>query len=243
MTIREYLSSFARFDICYTNAIPTRERCSIGDDFQYNPPQKPWLDIVYQDRDMVVIDKPSGLLSVPGRYHSDSALRRVQESFSTAYAVHRLDMDTSGLLILALRRKAERELQRQFRERLVEKRYIAIVQGHPHPTSGEINLPLIRCKGSPPRSRVDHEIGRPAQTQYQTLDTSTDCATLALVPKTGRSHQLRIHLASIGHSIVGDRFYGAVSASDTRLLLHATFLSFLHPHHGQPCSFYRPPPF
>ncbi len=192
---------------------------------------------------MLILNKASGLLSVPGRYHSDSALERARAAQSQAYAVHRLDMDTSGLLIIALRRKAEKELQRQFRERLVQKRYIAVVDGQVGTQAGEISLPLIRCQGSPPRSRVDHEQGRSAQTEYRVLESGETHTRLALFPKTGRSHQLRIHLAAIGHPIVGDRFYGPDPQPQSRLLLHAEFLSFAHPFSGAPCSFQIPPPF
>ena len=190
-----------------------------------------------------MLDKPSGLLSVPGRYYSDSALKRAQMKFTNAYAVHRLDMDTSGLLLIALRRKSEKELHRQFRERSVEKRYIAIVQGRPPKDEGIIDVPLARQRGNPPRSHVDHSAGKPAVTHYKVLCSTPVGTKLALFPKTGRSHQLRVHLASIGLPIVGDRFYGPDPTPASRLLLHAEFLSITHPYHNTPRSFQSPAPF
>ena len=210
--------------------------------FQYSPPTGP-LRIVHEDRDMAVVDKPSGLLSVPGRVHADSVLSRLQERYPHVYAVHRLDMDTSGLLVVALRRKAERELQRQFRERLVGKAYLAVVRGVVAEGEGEIHLPLSRVPGQPPRSVVDHAAGRSALTRYRVLERLGERTRLALMPRTGRSHQLRVHLYAIGHPIVGDRFYGPPTAPGQRLMLHAHTLSFLHPYDGRQILLEAVPPF
>jgi tRNA pseudouridine32 synthase / 23S rRNA pseudouridine746 synthase len=211
-------------------------------DFEYSPPTGP-LRIVHEDRDMVVVDKPGGLLSVPGRIYGDSVISRLKERFPHVYAVHRLDMDTSGLLAIALRRKAERELQRQFRERLVEKTYLAIVWGDVAEGEGEIGLPLSRVPGQPPRSIVDHENGRIAITRFRVLERQEGRTRLELAPQTGRSHQLRVHLHAIGHGIVGDRFYGRRALQGQRMLLHAHTLSFLHPYDGRSVSLEAPPPF
>ena len=215
----------------------------MSDSFRYDPPREPWLNILYKDRDIMVVDKPSGLLSVPGRIHSDSILERVRASCN-AYAVHRLDMDTSGLLLIALRRKAERNLQEQFRKRMVKKRYVALVVGSMSLDSGEIRAPLSRCSGTPPRSIVDFENGREAMTGYKVLQRLESRTRVMLFPKTGRSHQLRVHLCSLGHPIVGDRFYGQHGlVQKERLMLHAAYLSFLHPYHQKRQEFSIPAPF
>jgi tRNA pseudouridine32 synthase/23S rRNA pseudouridine746 synthase len=213
--------------------------------FIYNPPTDP-LVIVHADRDMVVVDKPPGLLSVPGRFEPDCALSRVAAEHGTVYAVHRLDMDTSGLLILALRRKAEAALHAQFRERTVEKSYLAIVHGEVKADDGLIDLPLLRQGGRPPLSVVDHDQGKPARTRYRVLDRGHGRSRLHLVPETGRTHQLRVHLLSLGHPIVGDTFYATDvpgTADEPRMLLHAATLSFAHPYSGEPVELEAPAAF
>jgi tRNA pseudouridine32 synthase / 23S rRNA pseudouridine746 synthase len=205
-------------------------------DWTYTPPLSPRLVVLHEDRDVVVLDKPSGLLSVPGRdpAHADSALARVRDDHVHARAVHRLDLDTSGVMVVALRRKAEAELHRQFRERLVGKRYVARVAGHVDQDQGLIDLPLAREQGRP-RSRVCWETGKAARTRYQVVSRDDDSTLLSLSPETGRSHQLRVHLLSLGHPILGDRFYAPPDAlaRAPRLLLHAQQLSFLHPWSGE----------
>ncbi|MFT4974853.1 MAG: tRNA pseudouridine32 synthase/23S rRNA pseudouridine746 synthase [Myxococcota bacterium] len=218
------------------------------DDFVYAPPTQPWLSILYEDDDIVVLDKPSGLLSVPGRRleHRDSAFSRVAEAHPTARIVHRLDMDTSGILVVGLHIDAERELHRQFRERTVQKSYRARVFGHPEDDEGLIDLPLSRLKVRPPRSVVDHEHGKPSRTRYRVTARDPDgTARLDLFPETGRSHQLRVHLLMLGHPILGDRFYaeGAALAAAERLCLHAAELTVAHPTTGEPISFTAPAPF
>jgi tRNA pseudouridine32 synthase / 23S rRNA pseudouridine746 synthase len=200
----------------------------------YHPPQGP-LVILHADRDMVAIDKPSGLLSVPGKEPglADSAQSRVMAQYGTAWPAHRLDMDTSGVLLFALRRKAEAELQRQFRERLVHKTYLARVFGHPTANAGVIDRPLLQEEGQP-RSRID-PAGRPAVTRWRVIRRDPDgTALLELHPETGRPHQLRVHLCAIGHPILGDRFYAepAILALAPRLLLHAHTLEVRHPYRG-----------
>lgn len=206
------------------------------DDWRYDPPREP-LVVLHEDRDTVVIDKPAGLLSVPGRdpAHADCALARVRARWPGAQDVHRLDLDTSGLLIFATRRKAERAMKEAFRQRRVEKGYVARVWGHVADDEGRITLPLRREAGRP-RSVVDAAHGRPAVTRYGVLGRDDRGTLLSLTPETGRSHQLRVHLAALGHPIVGDRFYApeAVRAQAPRLLLHAATLRFPHPFHGGP---------
>ena len=218
------------------------------DDFVYRPPKTPWLSIVHEDDDILVLDKPSGLLSVPGRRpeHKDSAFLRVQANHPAARIVHRLDMDTSGLLIVGLHPDAERHLHRQFRERTVQKTYRARVWGHPADDEGLIDLPLQRLKVRPPRSIVSHEHGKASRTRWRVDDRAADGTSLVtLYPETGRSHQLRVHLLELGHPILGDRFYatGAALAASDRLCLHAAEISIAHPADGTPRTFSAPLPF
>lgn len=215
------------------------------DDWRYAPPPGP-LVVLHEDRDTVVIDKPSGLLSVPGRdaAHADSALARVRARWPGAHDVHRLDLDTSGLLLFATRRKAERALKHSFREREVEKTYVARVAGHVVQDRGLIDLPLRRESGRP-RSVVDVDAGRVARTRYRVRLRDAQGTLLELMPETGRSHQLRVHLLALGHPILGDRFYApdAVRDAAPRLLLHAASLCFPHPFHGTPVTLEAPVPF
>lgn len=207
-------------------------------DWVYAPP--PGLPVRFVDRDVVVVDKPSGLLSVPGRSPdlTDSALTRVQAQWPGALATHRLDLDTSGLLVFALRRKAEAELHRQFRERVVRKLYLACVAGVVSADSGWIERPLRVVPGVSPRSVVDLAEGRPASTAYRVLRRETDRSWLALYPSTGRPHQLRVHLLDLGHPILGDRFYAPKPAHEAmpRLALHALDLHFVQPWSQVPMS-------
>jgi tRNA pseudouridine32 synthase / 23S rRNA pseudouridine746 synthase len=191
--------------------------------------------IIHVDDAFVVIDKPSGLLSVPGRGpdKADCAASRVQQAFPDALTVHRLDMETSGLMLFARGIDAQRVISRTFENRQVEKRYVAVVDGLMQTDSGEIDLPLICDWPNRPRQIVDHATGKPSLTRYRVLsrDETKKITRVELSPVTGRSHQLRVHLASIGHCILGDSLYATPSAlaASTRLLLHATFLRFIHP--------------
>lgn len=199
----------------------------------YNPPKKPYLDIIHQDDDILVFNKPAGLLSVPGRNpkHSDSLQMRALEKFEDALIVHRLDMDTSGLIIMARGKKAHRHLSIQFQDRKIEKTYMARVYGSPTENEGLIDLPLICDWPNRPKQIVDFELGKPSQTKWQVLERVEQETLLLLKPITGRSHQLRVHLQNIDHPILGDRFYAhekALNMSD-RLCLHAKSLSFTHP--------------
>ncbi len=199
---------------------------------RYDPPIEPALVLVHLDRDLVVLDKPAGLLSVPGRDPAwrDSALTRAIAVYGPLQAAHRLDMDTSGLLVLTRRRKAEAALKAQFAARTVRKTYLARVVGQP-PEEGSVDLPLRRVGGLPPRNEVDLDEGLPALTRFRVLHRDAQGALLALSPETGRSHQLRVHLAAIGHPILGDRLYGGLPGP--RLLLHAWRIELDHPWSGQ----------
>ncbi|WP_261643732.1 bifunctional tRNA pseudouridine(32) synthase/23S rRNA pseudouridine(746) synthase RluA [Erwinia mallotivora] len=214
----------------------------------YNPPQEPWLHILYQDQHIIVVNKPSGLLSVPGRLaeHSDSVMSRIQRDFPAAESVHRLDMATSGVIVVALTKAAERELKRQFREREPQKTYVARVWGHPAQEKGLIDLPLICDWPNRPKQKVCFETGKAAQTEYQVLEYAADnSARLQLKPLTGRSHQLRVHLLALGHPILGDNFYAHEQARmmASRLQLHAEVLTITHPSFQSAMTFRQPADF
>ncbi|MEG3126290.1 bifunctional tRNA pseudouridine(32) synthase/23S rRNA pseudouridine(746) synthase RluA [Pantoea cypripedii] len=214
----------------------------------YNPPLEPWLHILYQDDHIMVVNKPSGLLSVPGRLdeHKDSVMTRIQRDYPQAESVHRLDMATSGVIVVALNKAAERELKRQFREREPAKQYVARVWGHPAQEKGLIDLPLICDWPNRPKQKVCFETGKPAQTEYQVLAYDVDnSARVLLKPITGRSHQLRVHLLALGHPILGDRFYAPPEAlaMAPRLLLHAESLTITHPAFGNSMTFRQPADF
>ncbi|MBA4380961.1 MAG: RNA pseudouridine synthase [Sideroxydans sp.] len=223
-------------------------------------------DILFQDAHLLIVHKPAGLLSVPGRGEDkqDCLSARIQQVFPDALVVHRLDMATSGLMVFARSEAMQRELSRMFREREVTKRYVALVAGVLENEVGEIDLPLIVDWPNRPRSKVDHELGKPSLTRYRLLgveslssrakigasfDTALptqDERNLAvsrveLEPITGRTHQLRLHLASIGHPIIGDTLYGGRSAE--RLMLHATRLAFNHPINAMPLYFESDAPY
>jgi tRNA pseudouridine32 synthase / 23S rRNA pseudouridine746 synthase len=196
------------------------------------------VDLVFLDAAFLVADKPSGLLSVPGRGpdKADCLSARVQAEFPEALVVHRLDMETSGLMVFARSLDAQRALNRAFEQRLVEKYYVAIVTGIVENDQGTINLPLICDWPNRPRQMVDHGIGKPSTTHYVVLerDQTLKQTRVGLTPVTGRSHQLRVHMASLGHAIIGDSLYSIKPAAEgQRLLLHATKLCFPHPLSGQ----------
>ncbi|MGL4486456.1 MAG: bifunctional tRNA pseudouridine(32) synthase/23S rRNA pseudouridine(746) synthase RluA [Yersinia sp. (in: enterobacteria)] len=200
----------------------------------YNPPHDPWLLILYQDEHIVVVNKPSGLLSVPGRApeNKDSVMTRIQVDYPAAQSVHRLDMATSGVIVVALTKAAERELKRQFREREPKKSYIARVWGHLVQDQGLIDLPLICDWPNRPKQKVCYETGKSAQTEYRVLSRDADGTTrVKLSPITGRSHQLRVHMLAMGHPILGDGFYAhpEAKAMASRLQLHAQELCITHP--------------
>lgn len=214
----------------------------------YHPPQDPWLVVLYQDEHIMVVNKPSGLLSVPGRQeeHRDSIMTRIQRDYPAAESVHRLDMATSGVIAVALTKAAERELKRQFREREPKKQYLARVWGHPAQEKGLVDLPLICDWPNRPKQKVCVETGKPAQTEYEVLEYAPDnTARVLLKPITGRSHQLRVHMLALGHPILGDRFYATPEAlaMAPRLLLHAQTLTITHPAFGNSMTFRAPADF
>ncbi len=205
------------------------------------------LPVVFVDDSIVLVDKPSMLLSVPGRGESnqDSVVTRLAKQFPSIREVHRLDWETSGLMLLALDRSAHSELSRQFREREVCKRYTAVVYGVPEEQEGEVNKPL-RCDWpNRPRQMIDPLMGKPSQTRWRLLQASSDRCRIELTPVTGRSHQLRVHMQSLGHPILGDGLYAHETARNmaARLLLHASWLEFHHPVKGTPMEFSSAVPF
>ncbi|AKF39609.1 TPA: bifunctional tRNA pseudouridine(32) synthase/23S rRNA pseudouridine(746) synthase RluA [Yersinia enterocolitica] len=204
--------------------------------------------VLYQDQHIMVVNKASGLLSVPGRApeNKDSVMTRIQADFPTAESVHRLDMATSGVIVVALTKAAERELKRQFREREPKKSYIARVWGHLAQDEGLIDLPLICDWPNRPKQKVCYETGKPSQTLYQVLSRDADGSTrVKLSPITGRSHQLRVHMLAIGHPILGDGFYAhpEAKAMASRLQLHAQELCITHPEFGTVMHFKCEPEF
>lgn len=213
----------------------------------YDPPTCPYLSIVYQDDDIVVLDKPSGLLSVPGKApeHKDSLQTRVQRVFPTATIVHRLDMATSGVMIMALNIQSHRHISRQFELRQTSKSYLARVYGQLESASGSVDLPLICDWPNRPKQMVDYGRGKKALTHYRVLQSDSQESLVELTPVTGRSHQLRVHMLSLGHPILGDRLYahGTALAIANRLQLHAKVLELAHPVSEQTLRFEAKVPF
>ncbi|EGY33712.1 ribosomal large subunit pseudouridine synthase A [Aggregatibacter actinomycetemcomitans serotype e str. SC1083] len=212
---------------------------------EYNPPQEPWLDLVYRDDYIAVVNKPSGLLSVPGNQpqYYDSAMSRVKEKYGFCEPAHRLDMATSGILLFALSKAADRELKRQFRERKPKKYYQALVWGHLEQDQGVVELPLICDWENRPRQKICFERGKRAVTFYDVLQRYPNNTTrVKLTPITGRSHQLRLHMLALGHPILGDKFYAHLQAKvlSSRLCLHAESLQIQHPITGETMEFTTP---
>ncbi|MEO1641703.1 MAG: RluA family pseudouridine synthase [Pseudomonadota bacterium] len=196
----------------------------------YCPPPAEDLKTLHIDDHIVIANKPAGLLSVPGRGPEKAfcAVSILSARHGDIFTVHRLDMDTSGIMVFARTKPAQSRLARAFQDRRVEKTYTAIVHGTPAPASGTINLPIATFSHQRPLRHID-ENGREAITRYETLKIEGGKSLISLKPKTGRSHQLRLHLKAIGTPILGDRFYG-IGDDSPFLLLHATTLSFRHPH-------------
>ena len=210
------------------------------------------IDLLYADDALLVLDKPSGLLAVPGRGadKQDCLVARVQARYPDALIVHRLDMATSGLVVMARGPAAQRALGKAFAAREVKKRYIAVVAGRLEaPPAGweTIDLPIIVDWPNRPRRMIDRQLGKPSLTRWRVLmhDEATRTTRVELEPVTGRSHQLRVHLRELGHPILGDALYAPpdVQALAGRLLLHACSLHFAHPLTGEGLVFEQPAPF
>jgi tRNA pseudouridine32 synthase/23S rRNA pseudouridine746 synthase len=216
-------------------------------DFIYKPPMSPYLDIIYQDNDIVVLNKSSGLLTVTGRLpeHQDCLQTRVQRVLPTATIVHRLDMATSGILVMALNKPAHVSISRQFQQREISKRYFARVYGKVAQQQGKVDLPLICDWPNRPKQKVCYEKGKKALTHYQVISYGDNSTFVELSPITGRSHQLRVHMLSIGHVILGDKLYADYEGIEKseRLHLHAQEIKFRHPVTDEPLHFIAQCPF
>jgi len=200
----------------------------------YNPPLNNGLEVLYLDEYLIIVNKPSGLLSVPGRgiEKSDCLLSRVNIEYPSADIVHRLDMPTSGIVIFSLQTDIQKSLSKLFEKRSINKLYIAKVYGELECSSGIINLPLIADWPNRPKHKVDFMNGKSSKTNYELISTDAYSNSLVkLLPITGRSHQLIVHMAALGNPILGDTLYGneECCAASTRLLLHAENISFIHP--------------
>ncbi|TDK46244.1 RluA family pseudouridine synthase [Antarcticimicrobium luteum] len=200
----------------------------------YDPPMDP-LEILFEDAQLIAVNKPAGLLSVPGRgaHLADSLLTRVQAAFPDALLVHRLDRDTSGVIVFALTPHAQRHLSMQFETRMTKKTYVARVWGRLEPKQGVVDLPLIVDWPNRPLQKVCHETGKPAVTEWKVAKYGENETRVRLFPKTGRTHQLRVHMLSLGHPILGDPLYAEGPARDfPRLMLHAEELRIKNPEGG-----------
>lgn len=198
--------------------------------------------ILHIDSEFLIVNKPSGLLSVPGRNLDPlhSLIGQVQIHYADALIVHRLDMDTSGIMVLARNPQAHKHLSQQFQNRQTQKHYQAICFGMPSLQQGYINLPM-RCDWERrPLQIIDFQLGKSAQTQWRLVEQQKSRCKIELKPITGRSHQLRLHMKSLGHPILGDNLYADTHSFEmaTRLQLHAADLQFYHPQNGEPCKFH-----
>ncbi len=214
-------------------------------EFIYAPPDVP-LDIIHDDHELILVNKPAGLLSVPGKgeHLADCLMARLQAAYPEALLVHRLDMDTSGVMVFARTPSAQRHLGLQFERRHMKKSYVARVWGTVAEKEGHIDLPLIVDWPNRPLQHVNFEAGKPAQTDWRRMKIEDGTTRMRLFPKTGRSHQLRVHMREIGHPILGDPFYATGPARDfPRLMLHAESLKLRHPDGGKGMLFRAPVPF
>ncbi|MDB4558645.1 RluA family pseudouridine synthase [Amylibacter sp.] len=203
--------------------------------FIYNPPTDP-IPVLFETEELIFVNKPSGLLSVPGRLpeHQDNLLGRLQGINDEIRLIHRLDMDTSGVMVFAKTTQAQKEMNWQFERRSVKKIYLAEVSGQ-IAQSGTVNLPLMRDWPNRPLQKVDDN-GKPSVTHWRVLERKGDSSIVELTPETGRSHQLRVHMAAVGHAILGDLFYADkdVANQSNRLLLHAYSLKMALPNQSEP---------
>ena len=212
---------------------------------EYAPPTDP-LDVLHDDHEILVVNKQPGLLSVPGKgeHLADCLLTRVQDAYPQALLVHRLDRDTSGVMIFALTPHAQRHLGLQFEKRQTKKTYVARIWGKLEPKTGEVDLPLIVDWPNRPLQKVCHETGRAAFTEWRVMRYGTDETRVRLTPMTGRSHQLRVHMLALGHPILGDPLYATGAARDfPRLMLHSEELRIRHPDGGAGVKFRAKVPF
>jgi tRNA pseudouridine32 synthase/23S rRNA pseudouridine746 synthase len=211
----------------------------------YAPPDTP-LDLLHADHEILVVNKPAGLLSVPGKGDglADCLIARLEVAYPQVLLVHRLDRDTSGVMVFALTPHAQRHLGLQFEKRHTKKTYLARVAGRLARKTGTIDLPLVVDWPNRPLQKVDHQTGKPALTEWRVMRASDTESRVQLYPRTGRSHQLRVHMLALGHPILGDPLYAPETADAyPRMMLHALELRFRHPDGGAGVKFRAKPPF
>lgn len=211
----------------------------------YCPPDTP-LDILHEDHEILVVNKPAGLLSVPGKGPelADCLIARLEAVYPQVLLVHRLDRDTSGVMVFGLTPHAQRHLGLQFEKRQTKKTYLARVAGRLEPKTGTVDLPLIVDWPNRPLQKVDHETGKPAVTDWRVMKASDEESRVKLYPQTGRSHQLRVHMLALGHPILGDPLYAPETADQyPRMMLHAEELRLRHPDGGEGMKFRVAAPF
>jgi len=228
-----------------TRRIAPNNEPSLIPDFAYDPPDVP-LSILHEDQHILVVDKPAGLLSVPGKLEgrADCMISRLQAARWDALVVHRLDCDTSGVMIFARTKQAQGFLGQQFEQRHARKTYVARVWGAMAQDQGHVDLPLGSDWPRRPRQMVDHENGRPAQTDWEVIGRGDTETRVRLHPLTGRSHQLRVHMLALGHVIIGDQIYATGPAREApRLMLHSETLCLHHPATQERVTFSAPVPF
>lgn len=209
----------------------------------------PTLDILFVDDDIIVVDKPADLLSVPGRDPSnfDSVYSRLCEMYDEVHTTHRLDMKTSGVMIFARHKDSLRHLNKQFEKRIPQKQYQAILEGKLTPNTGAVNFPLICDWPNRPKQMICYEHGKPSLTRWHVIEYINDKTRVNYFPKTGRSHQLRLHSIGLGHRIVGDDLYmteDEISKNTAhRMMLHAHSIELFHPSTNEKVVFISPIPF
>lgn len=211
----------------------------------YCPPDTP-LDILHEDHEILVVNKPAGLLSVPGKGPdlADCLISRLEAAYPQVLLVHRLDRDTSGVMVFGLTPHAQRHLGLQFEKRQTKKTYLARVAGRLEPKTGTVDLPLIVDWPNRPLQKVDRETGKPAVTDWRVMKASDTESRVQLYPQTGRSHQLRVHMLALGHPILGDPLYAPETAAQyPRMMLHAQELRLRHPDGGEGVKFRVKAPF
>ncbi|MBM2322960.1 MULTISPECIES: RluA family pseudouridine synthase [Marivita] len=211
----------------------------------YTPPDTP-LDILHEDHEILAVNKPAGLLSVPGKGAelADCLIARLEAAYPQVLLVHRLDRDTSGVMVFGLTPHAQRHLGLQFEKRQTKKTYLARVAGRLEPKTGTVDLPLIVDWPNRPLQKVDHEAGKPAVTDWRVMKASDAESRVKLFPQTGRSHQLRVHMLALGHPILGDPLYAPGTADQhPRMMLHAEELRLRHPDGGEGMKFRVAAPF
>lgn len=211
----------------------------------YAPPRGE-IPILHADHEILVVGKPAGLLSVPGKGPelADCLIERLRSAFPTILLVHRLDRDTSGVMVFGLTPHAQRHLGLQFEKRQVKKTYLARVAGRLEPKTGRVDLPLTVDWPNRPRQKICHETGREAVTAWRVVRARREESRVQLMPRTGRSHQLRVHMLALGHPILGDPLYAPeTAAAHPRMMLHALELRLRHPDGGAGHGFRAPAPF